>query len=174
MELLIDRLETLINADVSKEEVLRQLKQKKPNLGKGDVLRRAEVLVGQNGSQRELTEAHEYLKNIMSLENSYITSTGNLGTTRDYVTVWDHPKKPLRMVGLMVLLSFVVIGAISYMLGAPDGFLIFLLMAGVPVSIIVSMERAVINNKWRARQELDEKILRNAKSFEAMLEKVYR
>ena len=33
------------------------------------------------------------------------------------------------------------------------------------------MEHAVVNNKYRARQELDENILRQAKFFESMLEK---
>ncbi len=173
MELLIDRIETLLDADVSREEVLRQLKQQKPDLKKGDVLRRAEILVDQNSSKQELVEAHEYLKDIMRLENSYITSAGNLGTTRDEVTVWDHPKKPLRMVGLMVLLSFIAVGIVAHTLGTPNGFCTFLVIVGAPASYIVSMERAVVHNKWRARKELDENILRNAKSLESMLEKIY-
>lgn len=174
MELLVDRLNTLVNADVSREEVLRQLKQRKPNLRKGDVLSKARVLLNQSEDINRRCGAHDYLEDIIPLKNSYITSAGNLGTTHDEVTVWDEPKKPMPFVGLIVFLSLALFGGIAYGLGAPEIIWWFSLFLSVPVGFIVGLERAVVRNKYRARKELDENILRSAKSFESMFENIER
>ena len=169
MELLVRRLETLIDADVSREEVLRQLNRIRPNLKNGEVLRNAKRLLSGLTPPAEQVQAHEYLKDILPLEESYITSAGPLGTTSDEVTFWDHPKKPLPFVGLIVSVSLTLFGAIAYKLGAPVIIWWFLLFLSLPVGFIVSIMRAVLFNKWRARQRLNENILRNARFFESRL-----
>ena len=175
MELLARRLETLVNADVSREEVLRQLKEIKPNLRKGRVLFMAEALIDVSRDNRDLQErrdAQEYLSGIIPLTNSYITSAGPLGTTREEVTVWDNPDKPMRFVGLTVSISLALFGAIAYKLGAPVLFWWLPLFLSLPAGFIVGLERTVVRNKYRARKDLDENILQSAKSFESMLEKI--
>ncbi|MDP3697011.1 MAG: hypothetical protein Q8R55_03175 [Candidatus Taylorbacteria bacterium] len=171
MEPLVRRLETLVNADVSKEEILRQLRQAKPDLKKGEVLCNAERLVGTFTTPAERRRAHEYLKDVMPLEESYITSAGNLGTTHDEVTVWDNPKKPLPFVGLITLVCFLVVSLATYWLGFETASYAVIL-GGVGIAFIVSLERAVANNKYSARQELYRNILRRAEFFESTLEKV--
>ncbi|OGN07227.1 MAG: hypothetical protein A3B86_03265 [Candidatus Yanofskybacteria bacterium RIFCSPHIGHO2_02_FULL_38_22b] len=173
MELLIDRLNTLVSADVSRDEVLRQLNQVKPGLKKGEILANAQRLTGVFTTDAERRRAEEFLKDIVPLEESYVTSSGPLGTTREEVTVWDNPKKPMRFVGLMVMLSCIILGIVSYLLSGPN-YLYLILIVGLPATIIVSTERAVVFNKWNARQALDKNIIRSAKSFELMLENLGR
>ena len=172
MELLVNRLQVLIDAEVSREEVLRQLREVKPDLKSGEVLTSAKRLVGTLTTLSERKRAHEYLKDIMPLEESYITSAGNLGTTREEVTIWDNPKKPLPFAGLITLVFFLVVFLATYWLGF-KGVASIPFIVGVGIAFIVSLIRAVANNKYNARQELDKNIRRRAELFESILEKVY-
>ena len=172
MELLIDRLSVLLDADVSRDEVLRQLKELKPNLRKGSVLDAAQVLVGNKHAQETKKLAHKFLEDVICLEESYITSAGPLGTTSEEVTIWEHPQKPTPFIGLAVVLACILLGVISFVLSGPD-YLFLILFLGLPASIIMSMARTVANNKYRARQRLSDKILQSARSFELMLDRVY-
>ena len=169
---LSSRLETLLSNQVSREEILRQLNERKPGLRKGEVLEKATVLVSQAGSKEKLANAHDFLKGIIPLERSYVTSAGPVGTTREEVTVWDHPEKPLRMVPLMV---FGVLGGLAYVvyLGGVGAWPILAIIAFASFPI-VGMERAIVWNKWEARQKLDEDILQCAGHFESMLAEIYR
>lgn len=172
MELLLDRLSNLAHADVSRAEVLRQLNQFKPDLSKGDVLRKAKLLVNTSEDENKRRGAYDYLEGILPLTNSYKTSAGPLGTTYDDITVWDNPRKPLPFVGLIVLAIFVLIGGFVYWLGY-NTVSPFIFMIGVVCAYIAAMEGAVVNNRYRARKELDDKIVQSAISFELMLDKVH-
>ena len=173
MELLIDRISTLVNTDVSRDEVLRQLNQRKPDLKKGDVLTNAKRLVNEFTFDEDRRRAEEFLKDILPITESYRTSAGPLGTTSDEVSVWENPRKPIRFLGLITFAFFSFVGCIYYFLisatVAP-----FIFMIGFVMAFIVAMERAVANNKYRARQSLSDNILRSARSFELMPYEIYR
>ncbi len=173
MDLLLDRLRNLEYEEVSPAEILRQLKEKRPDLKKGEVLASAKRFVARSGTGEEFHADQKYLTGLFELEESYVSSAGPLGTCRDQVTIFQDVKKPLRFVPLMNLVICGSIGLLLYNFTSHDNIAGLFGIGAISGSLILGMERAVVFNKYEARKRLDSNIIRDAERLEAILEKVY-
>jgi hypothetical protein len=173
-ELLIDHLELLRRGKVSREEMLRPLEQY-PQLGKGAILRRAVVLTNPNSDDTTRQDAHDWLRPFICLTTTYCTSAWPLGRTFEPMTIWQKPHKPSWWITPAFALIFVLIGLTGYHFGMGSNSLTGLGMVGfATVVFYAGMIRPLVMNRWLARKELDENIIRDAQRLEALVEDARR